>query len=216
MALTLHGYWRSSASYRVRIALNLKRLKWDHVGVHLVEAGGMQNKSEFATLNPQKLVPVLVVDGVSLTQSMSIMEYVDEQYPEPPLLPKNAVERAYVRSLCEAIACEIHPLNNLRVLTYLTSTMQVSEHAKADWYQHWVKLGFEAVETMLSKSSFAGDFCAGDAPGMADCCLIPQVYNARRFNVPMDLYPQIQRIEKTCLTLPAFKNASPENQPDAA
>jgi len=215
MTLTLHGYWRSSASYRVRIALNLKGLEWHHVGVHLVKHGGAQNGSEFGAINPQKLVPVLDIGGTYLTQSLSILEYLEEQYPDPALLPVGALERAQVRSLCEVIACEMHPLNNLRVLKYLVTDMEISQQAKKEWYCHWVSEGFEAVEAMLENSAHTGKFCHGSAPGMADCCLIPQIYNARRFDVPLEPYPNILRIEENCRDLLPFKNAHPENQPDA-
>ncbi|MBL4739687.1 MAG: maleylacetoacetate isomerase [Sneathiella sp.] len=215
MTLTLHGYWRSSASYRVRIALNLKGLEWRHVGVHLVTGGGMHNSAEFSSLNPQKLVPVLDVDGTYLNQSLSILEYLEEQYPYPALLPKEALERAQVRSLCDVIACEMHPLNNLRVLKYLVTEMDASQAGKTEWYSHWVSEGFRAFEVMLENAAHTGDFCHGSGPGMADCCLIPQIYNARRFDIPMNDYPNILRIEENCRDLIPFKDARPENQPDA-
>jgi maleylacetoacetate isomerase len=211
----LYDYFRSSAAYRVRIALNLKGLDYQHVGVHLVRDGGRQLAEDYARLNPQRLVPALDDDGVFLTQSLAILEYLEEVHPEPPLLPKDPPGRARVRALALAIACEIHPLNNLRVLKYLTGPLAVSEAEKTAWYRHWIVEGFDAIEALLARDPTTGAYCHGGRPGLADTCLVPQVFNARRFQVDLAPYPTIRRIEETCQTLPAFERARPENQPDA-
>lgn len=208
----LYGYFRSSAAYRVRIALNLKNIPHDDAFVRL--AKGEQFKA-FAALNPQKLVPVLEIDGALLTQSLAIIEYLEETKPEPPLLPKDALGRARVRALALQIACDIHPLNNLRVLKYLVGPLGASEDAKLAWYRHWIKEGIEAIESTLADDAATGTFCHGARPSLADVCLVPQVANARRFDCPLDSYLTVCRIEAACLALPAFDQARPENQPDA-
>jgi maleylacetoacetate isomerase len=213
--LQLYTYFRSSASYRVRIALHLKNLSFESVPVHLLKDGGGQHTPAFQRMNPAELVPVLVDDGHALTQSLAIMEYLDETHPETALLPRDALGRARVRSLAQSIACEIHPLNNLRVLQYLERDLKVDEATKADWYRHWVTLGFTALESMLAGSPATGRFCHGDTPGLTDCCLIPQIANARRFHTPLDAFPTILRIEEACLALDPFIKASPQAQPDA-
>lgn len=212
--MKLYGYWRSSAAYRVRIALNLKGIKVEHQSVHLVKNGGEQHARDYVTLNPQHLVPTLVLDdGTALTQSLAILEYLEECGEGMKLLPSAALEKAQVRAMCLAIACEVHPLNNLRVLQYLSGEMALSDAAKNEWYHHWIHEGFAAVEKQLAVHS--GKYCFGDEPTLADVCLIPQVYNARRFNVPLDQYPNIVRIEAECNRLAAFAEALPENQADA-
>lgn len=207
----LYTYFRSSAAYRVRIALNLKGMDYDAVPVHLVKEGGQQKKPDYLALNPQGLVPALDVDGHVLTQSLAIMEYLDETRPSPPLLPADPLGRARVRAIAQAIACDIHPVNNLRVLQYLSATLGVDQGGKDAWYRHWVQIGLAAVEDMLSGE---GDFCHGDQPGLADCCLVPQVFNARRFKCDLSVLPKIVAISERCAALPAFAKAAPENQPD--
>lgn len=211
--LVLHSYWRSSAAYRVRIGLNLKELSYSMVPVHLL--GGEQHSPEFVALNPQHIVPVLQHGQRMLRQSLAILEYLDEMWPEPALLPATARERQRVRSLAQLIACDIHPLNNLRVLQYLKNEWNVPDTERDEWIKHWVSEGFAAFETLLRDSPSTGEFCAGHAPGLADCCLIPQVYSARRFGVDLTPYPIITDIEQACLALPAFDAARPERQPDA-
>ncbi len=210
--IKLYGYFRSSAAYRVRIALNLKNISYDNAFVHL--AKGEQFKA-FAALNPQKLVPALEIDGELLTQSLAIIEYLEETKPEPPLLPKDSLGRARVRALALHVACDIHPLNNLRVLKYLVGSLGASEGEKLAWYRHWIKEGLEAIETTLARDAATGTFCHGDRPSLADICLVPQAANARRFDCPLEPYPTVRRIEAACLALPAFDKARPENQPDA-
>lgn len=212
--MKLYGYWRSTAAYRVRIALGLKQLACEHISVHLVKDGGEQLKPEYVDLNPTKLVPTLVDGEVNLNQSVAIMEYLDEKYPDCPLLPKNAVTRAKVRAFCQDIACDIHPLNNLRVLKYLKGQLGVTDEAKDVWYAHWITVGFEAIETRLEQTM--GAFCFDDEVGMADICLMAQIYNARRFNVSLDKFPRILQVEKNCNAVDAFVDARPENQPDAS
>lgn len=216
--MKLYGYWRSSAAYRVRIALNLKMLDAEQISVHLVKEGGEQHKADFAKLNPQHLVPALVDNDetgeFSLSQSLAIIEYLDEKYPSTPLLPASIVDKAMVRAMAQSIACEIHPLDNLRVLQYLTGELKVSEDQKMAWYHHWIHLGFTALETQLAK--YSGDYCFGNQVTLADICLVPQVYNANRFNVDLMAYPNIVRIVDNCNKLDAFKNAAPENQADAS
>ncbi len=212
--LRLHTYWRSSASYRVRIGLNLKGLDYDTVPVHLVRDGGEQHRPEYRALNPQGLVPVLEHAGHALNQSIAILEYLEETWPSPSLLPASAGERHRVRAIAQTIACEIHPLNNLRVLQYLDGTWNVPQPERDEWIKHWILEGFAALEARLAADPATGEFCHGDAPGLADCCLVPQLYNARRFGVPLDAFPTLLRIEQACLALPAFDRARPENQPD--
>ena len=211
--MQLYTYFRSSAAYRVRIALNLKNLKADQIPVHLVKNGGEQHSEAYKAINPSELVPTLVDDELKLSQSLSILEYLEDQHPEVALLPHDPKQRALVRAFSLAIACDIHPLNNLRVLQYLTGTLEVSEEQKNQWYTHWVLTGFNTLEAQLSESN--GQFCFGDQPTFADCCLIPQVYNALRFNIDLSAYPKIQAIYQHCNQLDAFKNAAPEAQQDA-
>jgi maleylpyruvate isomerase len=214
--MELFTYFRSSAVYRVRIALNLKGLKADRRYVHLVKDGGEQHKPEYKAVNPQCFVPALVDGGHTLTQSLAIMEYLEETHPQPPLLPKDPVGRARVRALALAVACDIHPLNNSRVLKYLETELKADEAARKRWIQHWIVEGFTAVEKLLAGSSATGKFCHGDMPGMADACLVPQVFNAKRFDTDMSAFPTIRRINTYCLSLNAFVDASPDNQPDAS
>ena len=213
--LQLYSYFRSSAAYRVRIALNLKGLPFEYIPVHLLKDGGQQHAADYQRINPAELVPALVEDGHAITQSLAIMEYLDETHPEPALLPRDALGRARVRALAQSIACEMHPLNNLRVLQYLERDLKLDETAKNTWYRHWVTVGFTALEAMLANNPNTGIFCHGDTPGLADCCLMPQILNARRFETPLDPFPTILRIETTCLALDAFAKAAPQLQPDA-
>lgn len=213
--LTLHTYFRSSASYRVRIALELKSMAYESLPVHLVRDGGKQHSAAFAALNPAQLVPVLSHAGRTLTQSLAIIEYLEEVHPAPSLLPGDAASRARIRAIAQFIACEIHPLNNLRVLQRLESSAGMDKGARDRWYAHWVTEGFNALEAMLADSADTGRFCHGDSPTMADCCLVPQIYNAHRFAVPLASYPTLRRINEACLQLQAFQRAGPDAQPDA-
>ena len=215
-ALTLYSYWRSSAAYRVRIGLNLKGLDYALVPVHLVRDGGQQHAPDYAALNPQQLVPALRDGQRVLTQSLAILEYIEETRPQPPLLPVDAAGRARVRALAQLVACDIHPLNNLRVLQFFDRQWNVPQAERDDWVLYWMREGFAAMETMLAASPDTGRYCHGDMPGLADCCLLPQLYNARRFTLDLVPFPTLRRIEAACLQLPAFDAARPENQPDAA
>jgi maleylacetoacetate isomerase len=212
--LKLYTYFRSSSSYRVRIALNLKGVPYESVPVHLLRDGGEQHASSYAQLNPAELVPTLVDGDLALSQSLAIMEYLDEVHPSPSLLPGGALDRARIRTMAQSIACEMHPLNNLRVLQYLQREHQLDEAAKANWYRHWITLGFTALEAQLSHAD-TGTFCHGNTPTLADCCLVPQVFNARRFDTPLDAFPTIRRIEAACMALEPFQRAAPEAQADA-
>jgi maleylacetoacetate isomerase len=212
--MRLFDYFRSSAAYRVRIALNLKGVAAEREFVHLRH--GAQRADDYLALNPQGLVPVLVTDdGAVLTQSLAIVEWLDETHPRPPLLPPDANGRARVRSIAQSIACDIHPINNLRVLNYLTGTLGVSEAQRDGWYRYWIDLGFEALERRLASERATGRYCHGDAPTLADVCLVPQVANARRFHVDLAPYPTIVRIDAACNELPPFADAAPMKQPDA-
>ncbi|KVV47492.1 maleylacetoacetate isomerase [Burkholderia ubonensis] len=213
--MKLYSYFRSSASYRVRIALHLKQLPFDYVPVHLLRDGGQQLKDEYRALSPDSLVPTLVDGDAALQQSLAIVEYLDETHPEPPLLPKAPLDRAYVRSIALQIACEIHPLNNLRVLKYLKHMLQVPEEAKNDWYRHWIEAGFATLEARLANDPRTGKLCFGDTPTLADICVVPQVFNANRFAIDTSRFPTIQRIYDHAVTLDAFKAAAPGAQPDA-
>ncbi|AOK60204.1 maleylacetoacetate isomerase [Burkholderia ubonensis] len=213
--MKLYSYFRSSASYRVRIALHLKQLPFDYVPVHLLRDGGQQLKDEYRALSPDSLVPTLVDGDAALQQSLAIVEYLDETHPEPPLLPKAPLDRAYVRSIALQIACEIHPLNNLRVLKYLKHMLQVPEEAKNDWYRHWIEAGFATLEARLANDPRTGKLCFGDTPTLADICVVPQVFNANRFAIDTSRFPTIQRIHDYAMTLDAFKAAAPAAQPDA-
>lgn len=213
--MQLYNYFRSSASFRVRIALALKGLDYEYVPVHLLKDGGQQFATAFRAMNPAALVPVLDDDGTVLTQSLAIIEYLDETRPQPPLLPQDAAGRARVRAIALAIACEIHPLNNLRVLGYLSKTLGVSEEQKNAWYRHWVETGLASVEAMLSGDPRTGACCHGDTPTLADICLVPQIFNAQRFKARLDHVPTVMRIHEHCLTRPAFAKSVPALQPDA-
>lgn len=215
--LKLYGYWRSSAAYRVRIGLNLKGLAYESMPVHLIRNGGEQRSPAFVNTNPQKLIPVLQHGERLIRQSLAILEYLDETWDgQASLLPVTARERARVRSLSLIVACDIHPLNNLRVLQFLEREWHAPQSERDEWVRHWIREGFEAFEALLADDPSTGNFCEGDLPTMADCCLIPQVYNARRFEVDLTPYPTIRRIEAECLALPAFDAARPEKQPDAS
>jgi len=213
--LHLYSYWRSSAAYRVRIGLNLKGLAYDIVPVHLVRDGGDQHRPDYAQTNPQRLVPVLQHGQRKLRQSMAILEYLDEMWPSPALLPATARDRHRVRALAQLVACDIHPLNNLRVMQYLENDWGVPQPERDVWMKHWMVEGFNAFEELLQNHPSTGEFCDGHTPTIADCCLVPQVYNARRFGVDLSPYPTMMRIEAACLALPAFDAARPERQPDA-
>ena len=213
--MRLHTYFRSSAAYRVRIALNLKGLDYEAVPVHLVRGGGEHRQPAYLGLNPAGLVPALEDQGQVLTQSLAIVEYLEETHPQPALLPAAALDRARVRAIAQAIACDIHPVNNLRVLQYLTRELGASEEQKNAWYRHWIGVGMQAVEAMLAGDARTGAFCHGDTPGLADCCLVPQVFNARRFGCELSAMPTVLRIADHCAGLEAFRRAAPEAQPDA-
>lgn len=217
--MQLYSYFRSSASYRVRIALNLKGLAFETVPVHLLRNGGEQLTPEFRRLNADGLVPVLIDDDgeqpTALTQSLAIIEYLEETHPQPALLPESPGDKAYVRSLALSIACDIHPLNNLRVLRYLVRNLKVSDEDKNGWYRHWCEQGLAALERTLANDPRTGRFCFGDKPGLADCCLVPQVANAQRLDCDLSSMPTIMRINDACLALEAFADAAPAKQPDA-
>lgn len=210
--MKLYSYFRSSAAYRVRIALNLKGLPYQMAFVHLTKDGGQQRKPEFVAINPQKRVPALELSsGEVLTQSLAIIAYLDEVYPEPPFLPVDALERAKVRAIAQVVACDIHPLNNLIALQYLKRALKHEQPEIDAWYHNWVIDGFNAIETMLNPAPYA----CGNHVSLADICLVPQVNNAHRLKVPLDAFPKIVAVEQACLKLPAFDKARPENQPDA-
>ena len=214
--LKLHSYFRSSAAYRVRIALNLKGLPYEILPVHLLRNGGEQRQAAYSKINPAQLVPALVDGDSVLTQSLAILEYLEEAYPSTPsLLPRDASGRARVRALGLTIACEIHPLNNLRILQYLKHSLGVPDNDRDNWYRHWLSTGFDTLEQLLSGNPATGRFCHGDSITIADCCLVPQVFNARRLKLPLAPYPTISRIEAACLSLEAFRKAAPGAQPDA-
>ena len=211
--MKLYTYFRSSAAFRVRIALNLKRLAYEPVFVHL--AKGEHRRPEYAQLNPQALLPTLVLDdGSRLTQSLAIMEWLDEKHPAPALLPKEALERARVRSLAYLVACEIHPLNNLRVLQHLKRALGQSQEQIDGWYRHWIADGLAKLEAQLAQPG-TGKFCHGDAPTMADCCLVPQIFNAKRYAADLAPYPVTMRVFDNCMKIEAFDRAQPAKQPDA-
>jgi maleylacetoacetate isomerase len=208
----LYSYFRSSAAYRARIALNLKGIAFETMPVHLIKDGGHNKQPEFRAINPQMRVPVLVTDaGEVLIQSLAIIEYLDEIHPEPPLLPKDPVARARARGLAELIACDIHPLNNTGTLRYLKHELHQDQAAIDAWYHDWVRTGFEALEALIAPAPYA----CGETVTVADICVVPQVANARRLKVPLDAFPKIVAVEAACLALPAFDRARPDNQPDA-
>jgi len=210
--VTLYTYFRSSAAYRVRIALNLKGLTPDMVSIHLQKQGGLNRKPEFRAINPQMRIPALKLDsGDVLIQSLAIIEYLDEVHPQPPLLPREGLERAKVRALAQVIACDIHPLNNTSPLRYLKNELGQPQERIDAWYRHWVVEGFEAVEALIG----LGRYAFGNEVTLADVCLVPQVYNARRFNVSLEPFPRIVAVDAACRELPAFEQARPENQADA-
>ena len=210
--MRLYSFFRSSAAYRVRIALNLKNIGFETVSVHLTKDGGRNKLPEFRTVNPQMRVPALVTPaGDVLIQSLAIIEYLDETHPQPPLLPKDPIGRARVRALAELIACDIHPLNNTSPLRYLKNNMAQEQRAIDEWYHHWVITGFEALEQLVTP----GPFACGREITLADLCLVPQVANARRLKVPLERFPKIVAVDRACLAVPAFDRARPENQPDA-
>ena len=210
--MQLYNYFRSSASFRVRIALELKGLSYEYLPVHLVK--GEHKADAYKAVSPSVLVPTLVTDeGERLGQSMAIIEYLDETHPEPPLLPRDPLGRARVRALAQLVACEIHPLNNLRVLKYLVRELGVEEEKKNDWYRHWVRDGLEAFERELARLP-ASTYCYGETPTLADCCLVPQVFNGRRFNTNYDGLDRTMAVFENCMKLPAFQKAQPSNCPD--
>lgn len=214
--MKLYTYFRSSAAYRVRIALNLKGLAYEAVPVHLLRGGGEQLQPAYRAVNPAAMLPALEDDsGAALTQSLAIIEYLDEIHPAVPLLPPGPRGRARVRALALTVACDIHPLGNLRVLKYLVHELKAPDDAKAAWSRHWITEGFDALETMLAASPDTGRFCHGDTPTLADCCLVPQVFNALRFEVDMARFPTISRIHAACSELEAFSAAHPSKQPDS-
>jgi maleylacetoacetate isomerase/maleylpyruvate isomerase len=211
--MKLYSYWRSSAAYRVRIALNIKQLSFETIPVHLLKEGGQQHSTQYQQLNPNQLVPTYVDGELSLNQSLAIIEYLDEMYPEPALLPEDPAIKAQVRSLALDIACDMHPLNNLRVLQYLTGPLKLTDDQKTEWIHHWLHTGFSALEQRLLKTS--GEFCYGDNITLADLCLVPQMYNALRFKLDTLEYPTVSRIYHHCQQLAGFALAAPEQQSDA-
>ncbi|MFZ3237534.1 MAG: maleylacetoacetate isomerase [Stellaceae bacterium] len=210
--MKLYGFFRSSAAFRVRIALNLKGLSYESASIHLRHND--QGRPEYREVNPQGLVPALETDGHTLIQSLAIIEYLDETHPDPPLLPAAPAERARVRALADIVACDIHPINNLRVLRYLSRNFGRDEDDIGGWYNHWIDAGFQALEALLAPDPRTGVFCHGDRPGLADLALVPQVVNAERYQLDMSPYPTIARIYQRCMTLPPFQAAHPNNQPD--
>lgn len=213
--MQLHTYFRSSAAYRVRIALGLKGLDWQAHFVHLVKEGGQHHSAAYKALNPTGLVPTFEQDDFVLNQSLAIIEYLDEQYPTPALLPGDAQARAHIRALAYDVACDIHPINNLRVLKYLEQHLHLDAEQRKQWYVHWVATGLEAFEKQLAAHAQSGDFCYGHTPTLADICLVPQVFNAHRFGYSTDHLPRLNTAVQACSQLAAFIQAEPANQPDA-
>lgn len=210
--MKLYDYFRSSAAYRVRIALNLKGLAADQVSVHLVRGGGEHKQASYLVVNPQGLLPALEIeDGTVLAQSLAILEYLDETHPEPPLLPADPIARAQVRAICQMVACEIHPLNNLRVLQYLKTELGHDQDTVNTWYAHWISSGFKAIEQVIG----ADGYCFGGSVSLADTCLVPQIFNAHRFKVDLSPFPKVSKVEAVCGALDAFADAHPAKQPDA-
>ena len=211
----LYGYFRSSAAYRVRAGLNLKNIAYEHRTIHLVKDGGEQHSADYKAINPQELVPTLNIDGHNLSQSLAILEYLDETRSQNKLLPDDIILRSKVRSIAQSIACEIHPVANLRILQYLSGELNVSDDQKTSYYKHFVELGLKHTEALIVTLGTKSDFVCGDTPGLADLCIVPQMYNARRFNCDLTDCPRLIAIDAACLSLDAFDNARPENQPDA-
>ena len=214
--LKLYDYFRSSAAYRVRIALRLKKLDYQQIPVHLIKDGGHQFRAEYRALNPQARVPALDVDGPIFTQSLAIIEYLDETLPQPAFLPADAAGRARARAMAQLIACDIHPLNNLAPLNYLKDKMGQDDDAVKRWYRHWVETGLAALEALVTSPPRKGDFCMGERPGIADICLVPQLFNARRYKSDLSACPTLVKIDAACNALPEFAAAAPDKQPDAA
>lgn len=212
MTMKLYTYFRSSAAYRVRITLNFKKLDYESVFIHLRK--GEQKEDSYLSINPQGLLPSFEHEGHLFTQSLAILEYLEESYPTPPLLPQSSSDRAYVRSMAQTIACEIHPLNNLRVLHYLKKTLHHSEEETHIWYRHWISMGFQALEATISQNP-ATTYCYGNCITLADVCLVPQIFNAKRFKTDLSPYPNLTRISEKLQEIPAFANAAPHAQPDA-
>jgi maleylacetoacetate isomerase len=212
--LKLYSFWRSTASYRVRIALNLKELEHEIVSYNPVAAGDAA-RAAYRAVNPHGLVPTLADGASAIAQSLAIIEYLEERHPVPALLPAGPAARALARQIAQTIACEVHPLNNVAVLKYLEAEMGVDEQRRQAWYRHWVRRGLDAVESLLQQHGSQGAYALGAAPGLADCCIVPQLFNARWFKVPLDGWPRLIDIESACLALPAFDRARPEHQPDA-
>lgn len=213
--MKLYSYFRSSAAWRVRIALAFKGISHETAFVHLLKDGGQHRQAEYRSMNPSGLIPYLEDGDAGFGQSMAILEYIEETHPSPALLPKSPVERARVRELANAIACDIHPLNNLRILQYLTGELGHGEDEKLAWYRHWVAVGFEAVEGLLPDAVVQGGYCFGADVTIADCCLAPQVFNAKRFDCPLDEFPKIGAVNDRLMELPAFRDTTPDVQPDA-
>ncbi len=213
--MKLYTYWRSSAVYRVRIGLNLKQVPFKNEYINLVKEGGEQHSERYRQINRNGLIPSLELDsGDVLTQSLAILEYLDETYPHPSFLSKDPIQRAHIRAFAQSIACDVHPINNLRILRYLSDQLNISDPQRQTWYANWVNVNFTAIEQQLSRTS-DGKFCFGTTPTQADICLIPQIYNAYRFNIDMKMYPTLVKINQHCLSLDAFKAAIPDAQEDA-
>ena len=213
--MKLYSYWRSSAAYRVRIALNLKGLDYEVAPVHLLKNDGEQHLAEYQSINPQGVVPALVDGNVRIGQSLAIIDYLEERYPQPALYPQSVEARAFARQFALVVACDIHPLNNLRVLKYLQHELQQDDAARGNWYHHWVRRGCTALEKLLDGRNRQGPYCLDGQVTIADACLVPQFYNARRFEIAMDDFPGLVKIERACMELEAFRQAAPENQVDA-
>lgn len=217
--ITLYGYWRSTAAYRVRIALNIKQLTYSQKSVHLLRNGGEQHQSDYASLNPQCLVPTLIDNDTGcdavIGQSMAILEYLEEKYSNIPLMPCDIIARSKIRQLSQLVVSDIHPLNNLRVLQYLSKTLEVDDEERQTWYHHWILKGFQAYEAILEQNQSNGTFSVGEELSLADVCLIPQIYNAQRYDVDLAAFPRLMKINANCLKLACFQRAIPDNQPDA-
>jgi maleylacetoacetate isomerase len=215
MTAKLYNFWRSSAAYRVRIALNLKGITHELVPISLLKDGGEHRTAEYRALNPQGFVPFYDDGKVATGQSLAIMEYLEETQPEPPLLPSGAADRVFVRAFANLICCDIHPVNNLRVIQYLEHGFGADQATRDDWYRHWIREGFTAAETLAARTAKRGMYVLGDLPTMADVCLVPQMYNARRFELPLDAFPRLVAVDAACRELDAFARAAPERQADA-